>query len=61
MTLQQTLELLEKYEDTEVANIKVIKELVNVLFDDFEAEKKQAYIDGSNANYKAMKESGMIK
>ena len=39
-------------------NIKII---IDKIYDDFEKELKQAYIVGSDANYKCIKDSGMIK
>ena len=37
------------------------KEIINKCFDDFEEELKKAYIEGSNDNYKAMKDAGKLK
>ena len=37
------------------------KKWVNKIYDDFEEELKKAYIEGSNDNYKAMKEAGKLK
>jgi hypothetical protein len=36
-------------------------ELIGKIYDDFEEELKQAWIDGSNANHRAMKEAGKLK
>ena len=35
--------------------------LIDKIYDDFEEELKQAWIDGSDANYKALKEAGKLK
>ena len=35
--------------------------LIDKIYDDFEKELKQAWIDGSDANYKALKEAGKLK
>ena len=41
--------------------IKECKSWINKIYDDFEKELKQAWIDGSDANYKALKEAGKLK
>lgn len=35
--------------------------LIDKIYDDFEEELKKAYIEGSNDNYKALKEAGKLK
>ena len=35
--------------------------LINKIYDYFEDELKKAYIEGSNDNYKALKETGKLK
>ena len=34
---------------------------IDKIYDDFEKELKQAWIDGSNANYEALKKAGKLK
>ena len=38
-----------------------IKGYVNKIFDEHEKELKQAWIDGSNANYESLKKAGKLK
>ena len=38
-----------------------MSKLINKIFDDHEKELKQAWIDGSNANYEALKKAGKLK
>ena len=40
---------------------EVIPTLVYKIYNDFEKELKQAWIDGSDATYKALKEAGKLK
>ena len=37
------------------------KYIIDTIYDDFEEELKKAYIEGSNDNYKALKEAGKLK
>ena len=39
----------------------LVEKLINKIYDDFEEELKKAYIEGSNDNYKAMKDAGKLK
>ena len=38
-----------------------LEHLVDEIYDDFEDELKKAYVEGSNDNYKALKEAGKLK
>ena len=42
-------------------HILIVKMIVNEMFNDFDKELKKAYIEGSNDNYKAMKDAGKLK
>ena len=54
--LQVKAEFIRLYGDAERG-----QELIDKIYDDFEEELKKAYIEGSNDNYKAMKDAGKLK
>ena len=41
--------------------IDIINNCIDKIYNDFEEELKKAYIEGSNDNYKALKEAGKLK
>ena len=61
MTREDIFKLLNKHQDNDTLDIKTAKEMVNIIFDEHEKELKQAWIDGSNANYEALKKAGKLK
>ena len=42
-------------------DVNSVKKIIDKIYDDFEKELKQAWIDGSDANHKALKGSGKLK
>ena len=60
MTLEEAKQTFDKT-DFLTWQIDIINNCIDKIYDDFEEELKKAYIEGSNDNYKAMKDARKLK